>query len=225
MVALPFRPPRQARSRQTLDRLLAAAEGLLEEKGFEQATVAEIARRARSSVGSFYTRFPDKEALLQCFDERFFARGRESWDAFLADPRWRRASVADLVRELVRILVRKNRANRALLRALALYARGRPDPRFRERSHRLNAYVLDRVRTLLLARRSDIRHANPALAIDLGLTMVASAVREIVLFQEGYGLAPRTDDGLAAELARAWLAYLGVRERAPAPRNAKRSSR
>ena len=65
------KPPRQARSQHTLDRLLDAAEALVHEKGgFDDVPIAEIVRRAESSVGSFYSRFPDKDALLQ-------AMGRE----------------------------------------------------------------------------------------------------------------------------------------------------
>ena len=66
------RPPRQARSQETLDRILDAAEALVAEKGFGDATVADIARRAESSVGAFYARFKDKEGLLYALYERYF---------------------------------------------------------------------------------------------------------------------------------------------------------
>src|SRR4051812_47767739 len=106
-------PPRQARSRATLDRLLAAAEGLLAERGgFERASVADLVRRAKTSVGAFYTRFPDKQALLACFDERFFESGREAWTAFLDPARWAGAGVETIVAAVVTSLVEKRRANK-----------------------------------------------------------------------------------------------------------------
>ena len=43
------RPPQQARSQETLERLLDAAETLIAEKGFEDTPVAEVASRAGSS--------------------------------------------------------------------------------------------------------------------------------------------------------------------------------
>ena len=58
------RPPQQARSQLTLSRILDATEAILAEKSWEDAGVAEIARRAGSSVGAFYSRFRDKDALL-----------------------------------------------------------------------------------------------------------------------------------------------------------------
>ena len=66
------RRPMQERSQRTLERILSAAETLILEVGFEGATVAEIVRRADSSVGAFYTRFKDKDALLRCLIDRFF---------------------------------------------------------------------------------------------------------------------------------------------------------
>ena len=39
-------PPKQARSRDTLDRILAAAREVLEAKNFEQATLSEVVERA-----------------------------------------------------------------------------------------------------------------------------------------------------------------------------------
>jgi AcrR family transcriptional regulator len=45
--------PKQARSEETLQRLLEAAEALIEEKGLADASIPEIVRRAGSSVGGF----------------------------------------------------------------------------------------------------------------------------------------------------------------------------
>jgi AcrR family transcriptional regulator len=69
-------PPQQNRSRRTLDRLLEASESLLKRKRFEEISVAELAREPRSSVGSFYARFPGKDALLDFLD----GRARWFWD-------------------------------------------------------------------------------------------------------------------------------------------------
>ena len=68
-----MRPVRQARSQATLERLLESTESLLANKGFEGVTVAEIAMRAGLSVGAVYSRFRDKDALLQCLLDRFTA--------------------------------------------------------------------------------------------------------------------------------------------------------
>ena len=43
-----FKPPQQSRSQETLDRILDAAEQVLAEKAFGEATLAEIMERAQA---------------------------------------------------------------------------------------------------------------------------------------------------------------------------------
>ena len=208
------RPPQQARSRATLDRFVASAVELLAERRFEDAPVAEIARRARASVGAFYARFPDKDALLAFMNEQMFHAGRANWDAFLAPDRWRDRGVAEVVEGVVRHLVRKRRAHRGVLRALALHARSRPAPGFLEHATALNRHVHRRLRELLLDRRREIGNPDPERAIAIGLLMVDSATREAILFDEVAQVPGKPGDAqLARELSAAWLAYLGVRSR------------
>jgi AcrR family transcriptional regulator len=209
-----LRPPQQARSRATLHRFLEAALELLGERRFEEASVAEIARRARASVGAFYARFPDKDALLSYLNDRLFEEGRAKWDALLAPEVWRGRSVADIVAAVVAEIVRKRRAFRGLLRALSLHARSRPDPSFAEHAAGLNRHVHARLRDLLLERRREIGHRHPERAIAFGLLLVDGATREAILFGEAERLPGRLSDTvLARELTAAWLAYLGVRPR------------
>ena len=56
--------PRQKRSLGKQARLKAAALAVFGEKGFEGASIEEIARRADLAVGTFYQHFPSKRQLL-----------------------------------------------------------------------------------------------------------------------------------------------------------------
>src|SRR5689334_11256011 len=71
-------PAHQGRSRDTRDRLLAAAELAFATKGYERARIVDIARAAGVSAGAVYFRFKDKEALFGGIVERFAedAQGR-----------------------------------------------------------------------------------------------------------------------------------------------------
>ena len=206
------RPPQQARSRATLHRFLESALELLGERRFEEASVAEIARRAKASVGAFYARFPDKEALLGYLNDRLFEEGERLWDEFLAPERWQGRSAAELVEAVVGRLVERRRANRGLLRALTLYARSSPGPRFTAHARAMNRHVHRKLAELLLARRDEIAHADPEQAIGFGLLLVDGATREAILFGEAARLPGKPSDAvLARELTAAWLAYMGVR--------------
>ncbi len=203
------RPPQQARSQQTLDRLLDAAEALVSEKGFDDAPVAEIARRAGSSVGAFYSRFPDKDSLLGALNERFLVQAVATADAALDPALWQRASIGEISTAFVRFLVEIHREQRGLLRAFSL--RMRVDPVFQARRERLAHHVGGRLSELLLAHRAEIQHADPHRAAAFALTMVFGVLEHTIVFGEmRSGAFTWTDEDLSAELSRAFLAYLVV---------------
>ncbi len=205
-----LRPPRQARSQETLERILDAAEALVAEKGFEDATVGEIVRRAGSSVGAFYNRFRDKDGLLYALYERYLEQATLTADDALDPERWEGASVAEILDEVVRFLVSIYRTHGGVLRVFVL--RNHTDVEFRARQERLSHYVADKLVELLLARRDEITAPDPERAVGFGLTIAFSTIESAVLFGETRsGALSLSDDELAAELTRAYLAYLGVR--------------
>jgi AcrR family transcriptional regulator len=57
--------PRTERGRRTLRKLLDAAAEEFGEKGFHEASVSSITRRAGMALGSFYTYFDSKDALFR----------------------------------------------------------------------------------------------------------------------------------------------------------------
>jgi AcrR family transcriptional regulator len=59
-----IRTPQQARSRRTREKILEAALSCFEELGYDEATTATIARRARIAVGTLYGYFADKRGIL-----------------------------------------------------------------------------------------------------------------------------------------------------------------
>jgi AcrR family transcriptional regulator len=56
--------PRQARSRSTVDAILAAADRVLRNEGYGAASTNRVARVAGFSVGSLYQYFDDKQAVV-----------------------------------------------------------------------------------------------------------------------------------------------------------------
>jgi AcrR family transcriptional regulator len=204
-----FRPPQQTRSQATLDRILDAAENVLEEKSFGEATLAEIMDRAGVTVGAFYRRFPDKDALLHLLDNRFFSELHELAGEALNDTKWENANVPQIIHGFAETAVQLYRERRGLLRSLFL--RARTDPVIMASAREVNAHYINRLRTLLLARRDQVRHPLPERAVELGFMIFVGALRETILFGEVWP-SPQTvvDEGLSKELARSYLAYLGA---------------
>ena len=65
MSGLAIREPRTERGRKTMRKLLDAAAAEFGEKGFHEASISSITRRAKVALGTFYTYFETKDALFQ----------------------------------------------------------------------------------------------------------------------------------------------------------------
>jgi len=224
-----LRHPLQARSEASLERLVGAARELLDREGFGELTVARIARRARSSVGVFYSRFAGKQALLEHLAEVYAAEAHAAVRAFgaardgsapggpaqaLADPA---EGLADEVRAVVDFAVAFHRERAGLIRALLQEARGHPAGPVARRVRGLKALPPTIERRLLL-HRAAVSHPEPARAVADGFFLVVAAVRERVLFGEGAAAGGAAgDEGLADLLARAWLALLDPEAGAATP--------
>lgn len=111
-------PPRQARSRATVDRILTAAEDLFAERGEVGFTLPEVARRAQVSVGSIYRRFATREELLMGVFDR--VRGEEQDTALSTWEQmdWAAMSAEEVVGRLVRDISRLLRDRESLMRAI-----------------------------------------------------------------------------------------------------------
>ena len=203
------RPVQQARSQLTLERLLDSAEALIAEKGFADVPVADIARRAGVSVGAFYSRLRDKDALLHCLQDRFVAEARATADAALEPESWRGASIAEIGRQAIAFMVEIHRERAGILREIL--GRAHSDPEIVERKEQLIAYICERLQRLLLERRQEISHPDPEAASGFAFRLLLGVLKEAILFggPDMYGI-PRTDDSLGEELTRAFLGYLGV---------------
>jgi len=211
------RAPKQARSQETLERILDAAEELVSEKGFEDTPVSEVVARAGSSVGAFYTRFRDKDGLLYALYERYLAQAMATADVALDPARWEGAPASQVVRDVIGFLVSIYRQQAGLIRAFVM--RNHTDAEFRARQARLSHHVNDRLRRLLLLRADQLRHPAPERAIVFGLAIVFSTLESTMLFGEMRSSELALDDAqISGELTRAYLAYLGVQDAGPPPR-------
>ncbi len=204
-----IRPTQQARSQETLERLLDSAEALIADKGFDDVTVAAIAARAGLSVGSVYSRFRDKMGVLHCLQDRFVEEAHLTSDAAFDPDRWQGASIEEIASELIAFLVEIHRERRGVLRELAV--RTRTELSMAARKESLVAHIGKCLIPLLVDRADRIGHPDPTAASGFALRLILGTLEQALLFGEtgGYGI-PASDEKLATELTRAFLGYLGV---------------
>ena len=76
--------PRTERGRRTLRKLLDAAAAEFGERGFHEASISGITRRAGTALGSFYTYFDSKDAIFRALvddmSQRVGAEARQAID-------------------------------------------------------------------------------------------------------------------------------------------------
>lgn len=205
-------PPAQARSRRTTDRFARAAEELLRTRPFEEVTVQDIVRRAGRPTGSFYARFASKDALLPFLYQRYHDGLEPVFRRRLARVAWTTLDLAEAVAAVVDAILATYVERLWLLRALALWARLRPES--------LPADIVERRKRVydpaveeLLAHRARIPHADPAAAIRFGIFVVSSVAREKLLFAEAplSRITPLSRRDLRDELVRLLHTYLTTR--------------
>jgi AcrR family transcriptional regulator len=200
------RRPLQARSQQTLDRLLDAAEALLDEQGLDKITVAEVVRRAGSSVGAFYTRFADKEGLVRLVLERFTEQALATTDAVLAPERWQGVPVNDALETMLSFMLGVVRQRRTLIAALTV--RSAQDPSFIALGERLRERICECLLALVAVRGDRFTHEDPETGIHLAVGMVLSFMESRAIHQS----ERISDERAASEMARLIVAYLGVQD-------------
>lgn len=79
----PLEPQRDV-GRQRVAELLQAAAAVFQERGFEAATMAEIAARADAKIGSLYRFFPNKDAVAEALMRRYAEALQAEYDAIHA---------------------------------------------------------------------------------------------------------------------------------------------
>lgn len=166
-----IRPPKQSRSKRTLERIVAASLELLATEGLGGLTVHKVVAKANSSVGSFYARFDGKEDLLDYLGERVWTEALERWETALETHDWSSLELAEVVEGSVGLLIDAQRSRSAYLKALD-WASGRQSDAYEA----FRAELLSGLSRLILQHRARIAHPNPPLAVRLGLRAVLGVV-------------------------------------------------
>jgi AcrR family transcriptional regulator len=180
------RAPKRARGKERVAKLLDAAIEVFAEKGYEAATMTEIAARAGAPIGSLYQFFPAKEALADTLVQNYVSL--VSADLRALEARASETDVETLVEDLFRIM-RAHPRERAAALPIA-------EARMDEQTRRLTfRYHLRKRIAAILRARSAVLSAETArdmaivvlqlikaanmLADEEGLTSRAVRQREI----------------------------------------------
>ena len=156
-------PPKQDRSRDSLERLLSAGLEMLEEDGLEGFTIAAVAKRAGIGIGLVYRRFEDKNALLAGHFERFAQQTSADLQPAIRELESADATLEEMLPEFTMLVAAMFRRRERLTRAFVYANRG--DTSLAAAVEEGIRPMATQMQDLLLAHRDEFRCADPELAV------------------------------------------------------------
>lgn len=197
----PRKRPRQARSKATVDTILAATAKVLVRHGFDGLTTNAVAVAAGVSIGSLYQYFPNKEALVAALIEHHV----ETKTTMTRDQLARVAllPIGKAVRSMIEMTIQSYSIEPDLKRVLIEQV---PRVGRMAKIAELQQGTFHVVAQLLTARRSELAIADPEMAAYVIVAAIEAIAHKAVLFQP----ARLRDPALVNEATAMVTRYLGV---------------
>jgi len=211
-----YHPPLRRPARETLEKILTAAEDQLREDELDAFTIQSVLQRTGLSVGAFYSRFPDKTALLHEVQERVHGRVDAQILADLAALKGKSKSLEEAVDQGFGILIRHVLSEREVFRAFMMLSVF--DPVMRQKGEQINWERKRAIAEVLDSHREEIGHPKPDLAVDAAYAIYSSTMRGRLVY---YGSASVqfgvTDNVLFGDLKRSLALFLRGSVQQPCP--------
>ena len=172
------RSPLQARSRATVNAILAAAAQVFARHGYAAGTTNRIAEHAGVSIGSLYEYFPNKDALLVAILEAHVQEGEATVEKAMAELRTANGDLRWAVGRLVAAIVELHTRDPELHRVLFEET---PTPR---RVRRVLAESEDRVTAMVACQLKGHRQfarRDPTLAARIVVQTVEALAHNLIL--------------------------------------------
>ncbi len=204
------RAPQQRRSAQTRERIIKSVTSLLEADAYSSATVQDIVSAAGCSVGAFYGRFKDKDAVLYAiYEARCTALEKEA----AAILQRKRGALEYKLRKFIELVVESTLRHRPVIRAgLVAPAANNIFP-FIQRAQAMNGYLIELMSALLQAHSDSIIHKNPKRAALYVVAVIGGLTRDGLASTVQIAECKDSINDFMKEIEKLVLRYLGVRKR------------
>lgn len=202
-----IRKPRQDRSRRTLEAMLDAAEGLIAERGVDVLKLGDIAARAGCTTGAIYTRFRDKEALLEQLYDRFVTRAIGVMDEGMPTLTAEGVELTAVLALWLRTLIAHQRQHWSLRNAFL--TRIQTEETYRLRHRELTLHAAWALRQVMERHHDRIAHDDLDRAAGMAVLITYATIERAITLREPTSVyIPASDDALVADLVRVLCAYL-----------------
>jgi AcrR family transcriptional regulator len=203
----PPRAPRQQRSQASFERMIAAAEALLRERGNDDFTLQEVGKRGKVSIGSIYCRFDSKDDLIRAVQARVLEAVEVDQRAVIARAEAEAKNLRQLVTLLVEGIADTLRHHAELMRPMML--RATTDPIVSAAGKKSYGELSDLVHNVMLAHRDEILQPDPERAVHSTFRILYAAIARYLGFGSATGAAWEGGwDELKQDLGKMCAAFL-----------------
>lgn len=185
-----MRQPKQKRSVESLENVIATAEEVLRAGSADDLTIGRVVELSGVSVGSIYARFSDKEGIFRELVSRFMRHTTGEFEQREGE-RWRSLCLSDAIDEIVWANAEIYHAHRGVLRALIMRTKLSRDPDLQIAIAEYNRVVCSELRSLLLIHADQIEHPNPQEAISVLIEVLTTMLRDTVILSNGQNMNVR----------------------------------
>lgn len=200
------KPPKQERSQNTHDRLIEAAERLVSRgRAWGDIGVQELVKEAGTSVGAFYNRFRDKDALLHILQIALYEEG-EVTAAHAHALAALDVPLESLVRAFVSLAVNVYRQQHGMRRALLLEMF--TNKQFRDRAVALSKLTCEGLVAVLHQRYPATDPATLRTSVDVAHRIIYGTLDQSLMYEDAPTDHVLADSTMIEELATAVYAYL-----------------
>ncbi len=200
------RLPKQARSRESFERVIEATIDLLAERSYDQLTLADISQRSGVSTGSMYGRVAGKDDLLRVVQARFFERFAERHNELVCSVEAQGPDLRQVVPAVVRGLSGLLKENASILRAFML--RAPQDEVIELAGRRFAVTVHAQLLQVVMNCKDQILHPDPVRAIEVSFLVIHAAQARYLGLDTLGGAGEGSWDKLVQDLSDMMLAFL-----------------
>jgi AcrR family transcriptional regulator len=152
------RKPKQARSHQSLAKMLDTAKQMLAEQGYAEFTLQELSKRSNVSIGSIYHRFENKQELVRQVQAEVLEAIESKYAVLINHLRRQALPLQELMPSVVTLFGNHLKQHAPILRVFMEVAP--TDPVIAEIGRKYLRQAMLDFKLLLLDRRDEIHHRD-----------------------------------------------------------------
>ncbi len=169
----------QERSKATDKRIIMAAGELIKGRIFSEISVADIAHHAGVAVGSIYSRYKNKNAILRVLYENYIEEATEQFQREI--DRWEGLNLEGRLEGLNSLFISISKSKGGLVRSAALAFRIKENEKVFAKLPKVQGVYKNALEKLKECR-DEVKNDDPEEAFAFVISMHASMFRDLVVF-------------------------------------------